>query len=134
MPIPAEVDDLEKNLNRLLKELGIKKTIIHNSLNKIEKQREAIKEARYVVKVCHERLKQLTVCDLVSLEAYKKLRLLVEINEDLLLQNQFDLMDSLQEKVKSEQAIPQIEEMISEVRKALSEWGQLLQFPIQPSS
>lgn len=132
MPIPQEVDDLERLIVSLTQEIARSKASLTTLQNKINLAQANLERCRSFDPMCRESLQKLKKADVVSLEDYKKILKLYEDNYDMILKYQSDMLNRQRERLFIENGIPVMESALKAARVRLSQWGQVV--PIRPSN
>lgn len=126
MPVPQEVDDLERLISGLTQEIGKRKASLKTLQTKIEAAQQHLDRCRYFEGVCGESLERLRKSDVVSLEDYKRMLKLYHDNHDLILKYQIEVSNRVREKNIAERDIPIMEQSLKAAQSKLSQWGQVL--------
>lgn len=126
MPVPTEVDDLERLISGLVQEIGKKRASLKTLQSKIETARDHLERCRYFRGVCRESLKKLKSSDLVKFEDYKAMVKLYHDNIDLIVRYQIELSNRSKERDAAHRDIPILETSLSQAQNRLKRWGMVV--------
>ena len=129
MPIHHEVDDLEKQISAFEDEIRRRKKRVEQLKKEIKEATEFVARCKFGRDLCLKNLKRIKNEYIVPLEDYKGMLKLYHDNCDLLVQHQIVLASRNNEIQHIEtEYIPFLESSISDCKRRLSKWGQLISF------
>jgi DNA repair exonuclease SbcCD ATPase subunit len=132
MPMPPEVDDLERLIVGLTQEIARNKASLKTLQTKIDTARQHLERCRYFRGVCAESLKKMRAADLVVLDDFKRMQKLVDDNDDLIIRYQIEVSNRTHEKNVIDQDVPMMESQLEQARQRRAKWGVVIPMPTRP--
>lgn len=129
MPIPEEVDILQRQIGLIESELRDRKKKITQLENDIAAKGQQVTRCRIHREMCREHLQKIRKLDVVPLKDFREMRELFEKNIDLVTTNQNMLAKANREIQLHRETIPLLEAMLNDCKKKLSKWNAVIEFP-----
>lgn len=129
MPIPEEVDILQRQIGLIESEIRDRKKKIAQLDKDIEAKGQQVTRCRIHREMCREHLQKIKKLDVVPLKDFKEMRELFEKNIDLVTTNQNMLAKSQRELQSHKETLPILESMLKDCKTKLSKWNVVIEFP-----
>lgn len=129
MPIPQEVDDLQRQIKLLKDEIQTRQKRLVQLEKEIDTKRQQVDRCKLHKEMCHEHIQKIKKLEIVPLKDYREMIDLYEKNIDLVISNQIHLQKVLLEKVSILEQLPMLEAMLKDGQVQLSKWNVVVEFP-----
>jgi chromosome segregation ATPase len=123
MPIPTELDDLERQIVRLEEEIRRRKNRIVQLNNDVAEARNYVERCRISCKLCLENIADLKQKEIIPLADYRDMIKLYEDNCDFLIQYTIAVNRGISELNGIKEQMPSLEESLKKSKKRLTQWG-----------
>ena len=129
MPIPEEVDSLQRQISLIESEIRDRKKKIVQLDNDIEAKDQQVTRCRIHREMCREHLQKIRKLDVIPLKDFKEMTELFEKNIDLVTTNQNLLAKARRERQAHQEALPYLESMLHDCKSRLKKWNVVIAFP-----
>lgn len=129
MPVPTEVDELQKQISLIEEEIRNRKKKLAQLDKDIEAKQQQVIRCRIHREMCREHLQKIKRLDVIPLKDFKDMRELFEKNIDLVTTNQMALVRAQFERNMIQEALPVLNSMLKEAKVKLSKWNVVIDFP-----
>lgn len=132
MPVPTEVDDLDRLIARLEEDIRRRKKKVEELRKDIEEAGTYVQRCRESKALCLKNLKRLKKLSIVPIQDYRDMLKLYEDNCDLLIQHQnHAAVKSAEMNSIVQNILPFQEGSLIEAKRKRAEWGVVLEFKMK---
>jgi chromosome segregation ATPase len=129
MPVPTEVDDLERQIVRFEEEIRRRKGRIEHLKKELQDASKFVSSCKDNRDLCQKNLIKIKRNRMVDLRDYREMLKLYHDNCDLLIQHQVTVISRVNEiKALTDEQIPFLEASLKDAQKRLKQWGQVIPF------
>lgn len=128
MPVPTEVDDLDRAIVRLEEDIRKRKIKVELLRNDIAEAGDYVKKCAVSRELCMQNIVKMKKHDLVDLTEYREMYKLYEDNCDLYIQYQTVYSNRNKDLIEVQEKIPVLEAFLKEAKRRRQEWGVVVEF------